>query len=68
MRRQLDTAALAAHDQRAADHGLKPLHLQRYRRLRAPDPLPRARKPAFLGDGYERSQEVEIERRVRDHA
>ena len=68
VRGQFDAAAFATRDQRAADHGFKPLHLERYRRLRAPNPLAGARKTALLSDRYERAQEVEIECRRRDHA
>jgi hypothetical protein len=68
VRDQFDAAAFATRDQGAADGSFKPLHLERYRRLSATNPLARARKTALLSDRYECAQEVEIERWCRGHA
>ena len=68
VRGQFDAAAFATRDQGTAYHGFKPLHLERYRRLGAANPLAGARKTALLRNRNQRAQEVEIECRRRDHA
>jgi hypothetical protein len=67
LRRQFNRSALRANHQRLADKRLKFLDLQRYRRLRAPNPVGGFGEARLFGDEDQRAEEIKIKNGTESH-